>query len=82
MLRAVRFSRVLKDSLLHFQWSPSGGEEGHTHRVNRVLGFLSSRPNWVPHTLTSRRSGGGGTLVAGEWAGDPNSDEGTDTVVL
>jgi hypothetical protein len=39
------------------------------HRVDRVLGFFSSRPNWDPHTLTRRWwlfpppfvKGGGGT---------------------
>jgi hypothetical protein len=60
------------------------------HRVDRVLGIFSSRPNWdSPNPLTRRRvgspsfgSGGGrGThSLAGEGVGGPNSDEGTDTV--
>jgi hypothetical protein len=59
------------------------------HRVYRVPGFLSSRPNWVPHPLT--RKGvffptfpfvSGDTLAGGEGVGGPNSDEGTDTLVL
>ncbi len=33
--------------------SPS--TEGIEHRVYRVPGFLSSRPNWVPHPLTRKR---------------------------
>ncbi len=55
------------------------GSEGHQpimHRVDRVLGFFSSRPNWdppLPHTQKSVYpppfgSGGGGTLACG-WGG-------------
>jgi len=72
---------------------------GLNHRVDRVLGFISNRPNWDPHPLTRRQlcplpplvPGGRTHSVAGEgwWlpitspdAGGPNSDEGTDTVVL
>jgi hypothetical protein len=59
-------------------------------RVDRVIGFLlSSRPNWdspapspagecVPPLLVR----GGGETLAGGRGGVPNSDEGTDTVVL
>jgi hypothetical protein len=57
------------------------------HRVDRVLGFFSSRPNWAHHPLTRRRvcpppfgSEGRDTLACE--LGGPNSDEGTDTVVL
>jgi hypothetical protein len=51
------------------------------HRVHRVLGFFSSRPNWDP--LTPLVPGGGTHSLAGEGVtGVPNSDEGTDTVVL
>jgi hypothetical protein len=64
-------------------------KDGARHRVERVPDFFSSRPNWdpLPHypqtsvsppsfflgrDLACERGGGGG----------PNSDEGTDTVVL
>ncbi len=65
-------------------------EVGFYHRVDRELGFFSSRPNWGPDPLTRRRaclppfgSGGGRThSLAGDWVGGPNSNEGTDTVVL
>ncbi len=63
------------------------------HRVDRVLGFFSSRPNWdftpspagecattPPPLLWFRREY---TLACGRGSeGGPNSDEGTDTVVL
>jgi hypothetical protein len=58
--------------------------------IDRVLGFFSSRPNWDPHPITRRRvcslplvQGGGAQLMGGKGVGGcPNSDEGTDTVVL
>ncbi len=56
------------------------------HKVDRVLSFFSSRPNWDP--LTRRQEcppplvTGGGTLAYGEEVGGPNSDEGTDTMEL
>jgi hypothetical protein len=52
--------------------------------VDRVPGFLSSRPNWIPRPLTRKRVllplwfQGGDTLRAG----GANSDEGTDILVL
>jgi hypothetical protein len=52
--------------------------------VDRVPGFLSSRPNWIPRSLTHKRVllplwfQGGDTLGAG----GASSDEGTDTLVL
>jgi hypothetical protein len=61
-----------------------------SHRVGRVLSFISSRRNWdSPHPSPAGEcgppfgSGGRGTL-AGERGGweSPNSDEGTYTVVL
>jgi len=61
------------------------------HRVDRVLGFFSSRPNWDSLTPSppgecvppSFGSGGGGTRsLAGVGVVGPNSDEGTYTVVL
>jgi hypothetical protein len=59
------------------------------HRIDRVPGFLSSRPNRLPHPLTRKRvlpppfgSGGGTHSLAGEGAGIANSDEGTDTLAL
>ncbi len=60
------------------------------HRVDRVLGFFSSRPNWGPPPPLPQASvsssfdsdGGGGTLARGSGGGGSNSDEGTDTVVL
>jgi hypothetical protein len=59
-----------------------------THRVDRVPGFPSSRPNRVrspPHPQASVAPlwfVGGGDTLAGEGVGGPHSDEGTDTVVL
>jgi hypothetical protein len=58
------------------------------HRVDRVLGFFSSRSNWdspSPHPQASApclwfRGEGHNRLWESEWG--PNSDEGTDTVVL
>jgi hypothetical protein len=59
-------------------------------RVDRVIGFFSSSPNWDPPTpspagecvppLLVPGGGGGGTVASGR--GGPNGDEGTDTVVL
>ncbi len=60
---------------------------GSEHRVDRVLGFFSSRPNWDP-PFTPSPAGEcvptpvwfrGGTIGG---VGGPNSDEGTDSVVL
>jgi hypothetical protein len=57
-------------------------------RVDRVLGLFSSHPNWdlltrmlvcPPPTLVP---GGDTHSLSGEGVGGPNSDEGTDTVVL
>jgi hypothetical protein len=59
--------------------------EGLTHRVYRVPGFLSSRPNWAPQPLPAREcwvQRGRHTRLQGLRCGDSNSDEGTDTVVL
>ncbi len=64
---------------------------GSSHRVDRVLCFLSSRWNWDSplHPLTRRRtcpppfgSGGRGTLAWERGWGSPNSDAGTYTVEL
>jgi hypothetical protein len=62
------------------------------HRVDRVLGFLSGRPNWLPPPLHPQASvaplwfqwgGGGGThSLEGEGAGGAHSEEGTDSLVL
>jgi hypothetical protein len=57
------------------------------HRVERVLGFISSRRNWNPspphpQTVCPPFVSGGGTFDCGTGGGVPNSDEGTDTVVL
>jgi hypothetical protein len=58
------------------------------HRVDRVLGFFSSRPNWDYPTPHRRRVCPPLPLVPGDTLAcvrgggrDPNSDEGTDTVV-
>jgi hypothetical protein len=61
------------------------------HRVDRVLGFFTSRPKWdppIPHPQASVPPFWfeGGTLSHAElrdrgWVG-PNSEEGTDTLVL
>jgi hypothetical protein len=66
------------------------GEKDLKHRVDIVLGFFSSRPNWDPHPLTRRRmclppslaSGGGTHSLTGEGVGRSKSDERTDTVEL
>ncbi len=59
------------------------------HRVDRVLGFFSSRPNWDPQPPHPQASvpppilwfpEGRDKLACG--TGGANSDEGTDTVVL
>ncbi len=64
---------------------------GILHRVYRVPGFLSSRPDWVhppPQPLTRKRvflppgSKGETNSLAGDAVGEPSSDEGTDTQVL
>ncbi len=57
---------------------------------HRVPGFLSSRPNWVPHPLTSYGvllvpplgPRGETHSLAVKRVGEPNSDEGTDTLEL
>ncbi len=56
------------------------------HRVDRVLGFFSSRPNWdLPHPQASvsppliPKGGGHSRLRERVWVG-PNSDEGTTSV--
>ncbi len=69
---------------------PARFKDSHvvTHRVDRVLGFFSNRPNSdppPPHpraSLSPPRPRGGGTLACGRDSGGPNSDEGTYTVVL
>jgi hypothetical protein len=62
----------------------------HNHRVDRVTGFLSSRPNRLhpaPHPQASVASPppfgskGGTHLLAGEGTVGANSDEGTDALV-
>jgi hypothetical protein len=56
------------------------------HRVDRVLGFFSSRRIWDPPSLTGECSPhlvpGGIHSLAGELVGGPNSDVGSYTVVL
>jgi hypothetical protein len=58
------------------------------HRVDRVLGFFSSRPNWdsptpLPAGEFPPPSGQGkGHTRLQEWGWGPNSDEGTDNVIL
>jgi hypothetical protein len=45
---------------------------GYKHRVNRVPGFLSRHPNWVPQSLTRNPpfgSKGGDTLACGGGGG-------------
>jgi hypothetical protein len=64
---------------------------GLYHRVDIELGFFSSRANWGPPPTPSPADerlpplgwrGGRTHLLAGDWVGGPNSNEGTDTVVL
>jgi hypothetical protein len=59
------------------------------NRVDRVPGFLSSRPKLGTPASAAGECGppplcfrGGTHSLAGEGVGGPNSDEGTDTVVL
>jgi hypothetical protein len=61
--------------------------ENICHRVTRL--FLQSSELGLPHPLTRRQvcpspfgSGWGTHSLAGEGLGDPNYNEGTDTVVL
>ncbi len=61
----------------------------YIHRVDRVLGFFSSRPNWDSPTPSPAGEcaplwfwGEGHTGLRERGWGSPNSDEGTDTVVL
>jgi hypothetical protein len=68
----------------------SGGHCKAQKRVDRVLVFFSSRPNWNPQLPHPKRKGfppsletGVGThSVAREGVGGTNADEGTDIVVL
>jgi hypothetical protein len=59
------------------------------HRVDRVLGLFSSRPNWDSHTPSPAGEcvfppiwfrGRGTRSLAGEGVEGPNSDEGTDAL--
>ncbi len=53
------------------------------HRVDKVLGFFSSRPNWdspTPSPLPPFSSGGGVHARLREGVEGPNSDEGTDAL--
>ncbi len=58
------------------------------HKADRVLSFFSSRRNWDCSTpspageCSPPPGSGGGGHTAGEGVGSPNSDAGTDTVVL
>jgi hypothetical protein len=63
--------------------------DSRRHRVDRVLSFFSSRPNW--DSPNPSHAGecvpplwfmGGGYYTLAWGRGGPNSDEGTDTVVL
>jgi hypothetical protein len=58
--------------LLIFEPDPDGDELiiicDDTKRVNRMPGFLSSRPNWPTE-------GGGHHSLAGEGVGEANSDD-------
>jgi hypothetical protein len=63
--------------------------ENSFHRVDRVLGSFSSRPNWDSPTPSPAGKcappplvPGGTHSLEGEGLGDPNYNEGTDTVVL
>ncbi len=61
---------------------------GFVLRIDRVLSFFSSRPNWDPPPFIRRRvlhppppfGSGGAHSIAGEGMGGPSSDEETDTV--
>jgi hypothetical protein len=50
--------------------------------VRFTPGFLSSRQNWVPPPPPTWVQGGETHSLAGEGVGVPDSDEGTDTLVL
>jgi hypothetical protein len=58
--------------------------------LDRILGFFSSRPNWDPppppspsgQCVPSPFIPGGTRSLAGEGVGGPNTEEGTDAVVL
>jgi hypothetical protein len=54
-----------------------------SHRVDRVLGFFSSRPNWVPPTqIPHPQAGGGHSLAEGGEGPIFGRGEGTETVKL
>jgi hypothetical protein len=65
-----------------------GKNVSFSHKVYKLPGFLSSRPNWVPHLLLTRKrvlpplwvQGRRHTRLLGD--GGPNSDDGTDILVL
>ncbi len=57
--------------------------------IHRVPGFLSSRPNWVPHPLIHKEvlllpplEPGGETHSLAGLGGEANSEEGTDSLAL
>jgi hypothetical protein len=55
-----------------------GEKEGEEYRVDRVLGFFSSRPYWDPHTHSPKGGAfgsGGDTLACGRGGGGPNADD-------
>ncbi len=52
------------------------------HRIERVRGFLSSRPNWLPPHRECLPPPPFGSSLWGEGARGANSDEGRDTLVL
>ncbi len=75
-------------------YRPSGlaalGSDQLGHRVKRVIGFLSSRQNWVPPPSPAseccspsvRFQEGRHTSLPGRGWGGTNSDEGTGTLIL
>ncbi len=70
-MRHVSFIKSVHISSSDLCFNVKKLEAWETHRVDRVLGFFSSRPNCVPHPLIRRRVcpplwfRGGDTLACG-----------------
>jgi hypothetical protein len=77
LLKLKDFQRDLTYTVLYYKLKVKA------RTVDRVLGFFSSRPNsGTPPPPPPPPSAGGTHSLAGEGVLSPNSDEGTDTVVL
>jgi hypothetical protein len=89
LILRIRFLRKMFSPCLLNGIPIIGFSIGLQHKVDRVLGFFSSLPNWdpLPHPEASVSPpwfwGEGHTRLRDRgWVGGPNSDEGTVTVIL